>query len=133
MTVRSPVPPNRLLLDQMFAPELASELRRRGHRVTAVAETLALRAMNDPALFEWAAENSEWLLTENVKDFRPLLVAAQADDHPFVNLLLTSSRSFPRSRRNPHPLTEALTAWLERPIARSPSAEEWLARGITSD
>ncbi len=133
MTVRSPVPPNRLLLDQMFAPELASELRRRGHRVTAVAETLALRAMNDPALFEWAAGNSEWLLTENVKDFRPLLVAAQADDHPFVNLLLTSSRSFPRSRRNPHPLTEALTAWLERPIARSPSAEEWLARGITSD
>ena len=133
MTVRSPVPPNRLLLDQMFAPELASELRRRGHRVTAVAETLALRAMNDPALFEWAAGNSEWLLTENVRDFRPLLVAAQADDHPFVNLLLTSSRSFPRSRRNPHPLTEALTAWLERPIARSPSAEEWLARGITSD
>ena len=133
MTVRSPVPPNRLLLDEMFAPELASELRRRGHRVTAVAETPALRAMNDPALFEWAAENSEWLLTENVKDFRPLLVAAQADDHPFVNLLLTSSRSFPRSRRNPHPLTEALTAWLERPIARSPSAEEWLARGITSD
>ena len=133
MTVRSPVPPNRLLLDQMFAPELASELRRRGHRVTAVAETPALRAMNDPALFEWAAGNSEWLLTENVKDFRPLLVAAQADDHPFVNLLLTSSRSFPRSRRNPHPLTEALTAWLERPIARSPSAEEWLARGITSD
>ena len=133
MTVRSPVPPNRLLLDEMFAPELAAELRRRGHRVTAVAETLALRAMNDPALFEWAAGNSEWLLTENVKDFRPLLVAAQADDHPFVNLLLTSSRSFPRSRRNPHPLTEALTAWLERPIARSPSAEEWLARGITSD
>ena len=133
MTVRSPVPPNRLLLDQMFAPELASELRRRGHRVTAVAETLALRAMNDPALFEWAAGNSEWLLTENVKDFRPLLVAAQADDHPFVNLLLTSSRSVPRSRRNPHPLTEALTAWLERPIAHSPSAEEWLARGITSD
>ena len=133
MTVRSPVPPNRLLLDEMFAPELAAELRRRGHRVTAVAETPALRAMNDPALFEWAAENSEWLLTENVKDFRPLLVAAQADDHPFVNLLLTSSRSFPRSRRNPHPLTEALTAWLERPIARSPSAEEWLARGITSD
>lgn len=133
MTVRSPVPLNRLLLDEMFAPELAAELRRRGHRVTAVAETPALRAMNDPALFEWAAGNSEWLLTENVKDFRPLLVAAQADDHPFVNLLLTSSRSFPRSRRNPHPLTEALTAWLERPIARSPSAEEWLARGITSD
>ena len=133
MTVRSPVPLNRLLLDQMFAPELAAELRRRGHRVTAVAETPALRAMNDPALFEWAAGNSEWLLTENVKDFRPLLVAAQADDHPFANLLLTSSRSFPRSRRNPHPLTEALTAWLERPIARSPSAEEWLARGITSD
>ena len=96
---------------------------------------LPLEALNpsDPALFEWAAGNSEWLLTENVRAFRPLLVAAQADDHPFVNLLLTSSRSFPRSRRNPHPLTEALTAWLERPIARSPSAEEWLARGITSD
>ena len=107
MTIRTLQPRIKLLLDEMFAPVLAAELRRRG--------------------------NSEWLLTENVRDFRPLLVAAQADDHPFVNLLLTSSRSFPRSRRNPHPLTEALTAWLERPIARSPSAEEWLARGITSD
>ena len=107
MTIRTLQPRIKLLLDEMFAPVLAAELRGRG--------------------------NSEWLLTENVKDFRPLLVAAQADDHPFVNLLLTSSRSFPRSRRNPHPLTEALTAWLERPIARSPSAEEWLARGITSD
>lgn len=93
----------------MFAPELAAELRRRGHRVTAVAETPALRAMNDPALFEWAAENSEWLL------------------------LLTSSRSFPRSRRNPSPLTETLTVWLERPDSRSPSAEEWLLREIAAD
>ena len=107
MTIRTLQPRIKLLLDEMFAPVLVAELRGRG--------------------------NSEWLLTENVKDFRPLLVAAQADDHPFVNLLLTSSRSFPRSRRNPHPLTEALTAWLERPIAHSPSAEEWLARGITSD
>ena len=133
MTIRTLQPRIKLLLDEMFAPVLAAELRRRGHSVTAVAEMPNLRAMSDPALFEWAAGNSEWLLTENVRDFRPLLVAAQADDHPFVNLLLTSSRSFPRSRRNPHPLTEALTAWLERPIARSPSAEEWLARGITSD
>jgi len=133
MTVRPPVPPNRLLLDEMFAPELAAELRRRGHRVTAVAETPALRAMNDPALFERAAENSEWLLTENVKDFRPLLMAAQAGNDPYVSLLLTSSRGFPRSRRNPSPLTEALTVWLERPDSRSPSAEEWLLREIAAD
>ena len=133
MTVRSPVPPNRLLLDGMFAPELAAELRRRGQRVTAVAETTVLRAMNDPALLEWTAANSEWLLTENVKDFRPLLLAAQAGNHPYVSLLLTSSRSFPRSRRNPSPLTEALAAWLEGPDSRSPSAEEWLPRNITPD
>ncbi len=133
MTVRSPGPPNRLLLDEMFAPELAAELRRRGHRVTAVAETTALQAMNDPALFEWAAANSEWLLTENVKDFRPLLLVSQAGNHPYVSLLLTSSRSFPRSRRSASPLTEALTAWLEGPDSRSPCAEEWLRRNVTTD
>jgi hypothetical protein len=117
----------------MFAPDLAAELRRRGHRVTAVAETPALRAMNDPAVFEWAAANIEWLFTENVKDFRPLLLAAQAGNHPYVSLLPTSSRSFLRSRKNPSPLTEAHTVWLERPDSRSPAAEEWLLREIASD
>ena len=107
MTIRTLQPRIKLLLDEMFAPVLAAELRGRG--------------------------NSEWLLTENVKDFRPLLTAAQAGNDPYVKLLLTSSRSFPRSRRNPRPLTEALTVWLERPDSRSPSAEEWLLREISAD
>jgi len=129
MTGRAQEPPAELLLDEMFSPELATQLRRHGHRVTAVADTPELRALSDLELFEWAAVHSVWLLTENVKDFRPLLRAAADSGRPHASLLLTSSRTFPRSRRNPRPLLDALLAWLKQPGSRTSSTEEWLQRG----
>jgi hypothetical protein len=66
-------------------------------------------------------------VTENVKDFRPLLRRAQEAGTPGAGLLFTSSRRFPRSRRNPALLIEALHAWLCHPeVARRPP-EDWLA------
>ncbi len=45
-----------LLLDEMFSPDIAEELRRRGHDVIAVAADLRLRAMTDSELFALAVE-----------------------------------------------------------------------------
>ena len=112
-----------LLLDEMHAPVIAATLRDRGHDVTAVAEQDELRALTDVELFRWAADHGRRIVTENVKDFVPLLRRADELGHPSARVLFTSSRTFPRTRRNPGRLIDAIEAWLTvdrdspRPVA----------------
>jgi hypothetical protein len=115
-----------LLLDEMHATAVAEALRGRGHDVIAVAERPDLRAMADAELFVWAAQESRRLVTENVKDFRRLSLRAEESALRRAALLYTSSRRFPRSRRNPGPLVAALDAWLCSPDADSRPVEDWL-------
>ena len=67
-----------------------------------------------------------WLLTENVKDFRPILLQTLQVDTGAPGILYTSSRAFPRSRKNPGPLIQAVHAWLEAGPPVAPLAEDWL-------
>lgn len=115
-----------LLLDEMHAPAVAEALRARGHDVIAVAERPDLRAMSDADLFLWAGHESRRLVNENVKDFRRLFLRAEETNRRRTALLYTSSRTFPRSRRNPGPLVAALHAWLCEPGASTRPAEDWL-------
>jgi hypothetical protein len=115
-----------LLLDEMHAPVVAEALRKRGHDVIAVAERPDLRAMADAELFVWAGQESRRLVTENVKDFRRLFPRAEESTRRKAALLYTTSRTFPRSRRNPGPLVAALDAWLRHPDAGRRPAEDWL-------
>jgi hypothetical protein len=124
----------RLLLDEMYLPALAEELRRRGHDVRAVAADPELRALSDDELFRMCSDDGpaglrgRRIVTENVKDFRLLVRRADDVGASTGGLLFTGSRRFPRSR-NPAPLLEALHAWLTRPdLARRP-LEDWLALG----
>jgi NADPH-dependent ferric siderophore reductase len=115
-----------LVLDEMFSPAVAGALRDLGHDVVAVAERADLRAMTDDDLFAWSDAQHAWLLTENVKDFRPIMLRAlQAGGTP-AGLLFTSGRAFPRSRKNPGPLTQALHAWLAAGPPAPPITEAWL-------
>ena len=114
-----------LLLDEMHAPVVAATLRERGYDVIAVADQDELRGLTDEQLFAWAAEHGKCIVTENVKDFAPL--ARQVDDpRRLANLLFTSSRTFPRGRRNPGPIIEALAAWLDAVGSGAPPVEDWL-------
>lgn len=115
-----------LLLDEMFSPVIAEALRRRGHDVICVAEHPQLRAMSDPDLHEWASQHGRRIVTENVADFLPLLRRAQAEGKAAAPLLLSSSRTFVRSRRDPGPLIEAIDSWLGQPDCRRRPAEDWL-------
>lgn len=114
----------RLLLDEMFSPAIAAELRQLQHDVVSIAEKAELRSMSDDEVFAWACAEQRWILTENVKDFRPILLRALQGGAPTCGLLFTSSRTFQRSRKNPGPLIRALHAWLtaEPP---APSVTEW--------
>jgi hypothetical protein len=105
----------------MHAPGVAEELRRRGHDVIAVVADPSEPSTASPDIA------GRRIVTENVKDFRLLLHRAQEAGTPGPGLLFTTSRRFPRSRRHPAPLIEALHAWLGQPhVARRPP-EDWLA------
>jgi hypothetical protein len=116
----------RLLLDEMFSPAIAVALRDLGHDVIAVAEKTDLRALTDEEVFAWASGNGRWLLTENVKDFRPILLRVLQAGSVRAGLLFTTSRAFPRSRNNPGPPIKALDAWLRTGPPLPPLTEDWL-------
>jgi predicted nuclease of predicted toxin-antitoxin system len=116
----------RLVLDEMFSPTIAGALRDLGHDVVAVAEHGELRAMNDEEVFAWAISQGSWLVTENVKDFRPILHRALQADTIITGIVYTSNRSFPRSRKNPGPLIQALHAWMLDGPPEAPLTEDWL-------
>jgi hypothetical protein len=119
-----------LLLDEMFSPGLAAALRDRDHNVLAIAERADMRSMTDADVFAWVFSTPCWLLTENVKDFRPLLLlalqSATAATPTGFGLLFTSSRTFPRSRTNPAPLIDAVHLWLSSGPPAPPIVEDWL-------
>ena len=119
-------PAARLLLDEMFSPAIAAGLRHLGHDVIAVADRPDLRAKSDEEIFAWASAEKRWLLTENVKDFRPIMLRALSAGPVGCGLLFTSSRAFPRSRKNPGALIRALHTWLTAGPPAPPVTESWL-------
>jgi Domain of unknown function (DUF5615) len=96
--------------------------------VIAVAERGELRAASDEEVFAWATAQDRWLLTENVKDFRPILLRTLQTESSMTGVLYTSNRAFPRSRKNPGPLIQAVHAWIRSGPPEPPLTEDWLLR-----
>ena len=115
-----------LLLDEMFSPVIAEQLREKRHDVLAVVADPKLRALDDTALYEWARSNGRRVVTENAKDFRPLLWLEKGETGP--GILLTSSRTFPRSRRSVGLLVAALDNWFCLPDVLDRPPEDWLSK-----
>jgi len=82
--------------------------------------------MTDDELLAYAAGQGRRIVTENIKDFRRLLLRADESGQSTATLLFTSSRTFPRTRRNPGPLIDALDAWLAASGVADRPAEDWL-------
>lgn len=123
MTIPETQSPEALLLDGYFPPVLAELVRRSGFDVTGVSETPAMRGASDPEVYQAAIAQRRRVVTENVRDFRPLLVSAISAGAPVAPLLLTTAKRHPRSDIGS--LAAALCAWLERADPpRQP--EEWL-------
>jgi hypothetical protein len=62
----------KLLLDEMLTPAIARELRSRGHDVQAVAGHPDREALSDPEVLAVARTERRALVTNNLRDFRPL-------------------------------------------------------------
>lgn len=117
----------RLLLDEHYSDEIAAALRELGHDVIAVALDPELPGSTDMEVFRDAAAHGRRIVTENIKDFRPLLLQAVAASGPTASLLLVPPRRFPRGRGNRTAvIVTALHVWLDRPDAQQRPLEDWL-------
>lgn len=88
----------KLLLDEMYPPAVAEQLRARGHDVVSVhdPEYRRLEGAPDEEVFAAALAEERALVTENVPDFRRLEAAALARGEAHATLVFTSNRQFPR-------------------------------------
>ena len=62
----------KLLLDEMLSPAIARELRSRGHDVESVAGNPDREALSDPDVLALARAEHRAVVTNNLRDFRPL-------------------------------------------------------------
>lgn len=118
----------RLLLDEHYADSIAVALRDRGYDVVAVVADPELRGAPDREVFRCAVDRGRRIVTENVKDFRPLLMLAAAHGEPLAPLLLVPPRRFPRGRGDRTAMIiAALEAWLAASDAADRPIEDWLS------
>ncbi len=118
----------RLLLDEHYSEAIAARLRFAGHDVVAVVADPELRAQSDQEVFRRAAASGRRIVTENVKDFRPLLQRAYADGDPIARLLLVPPGRFPRGAgRRTTAIVAALGAWFGPAHDTDRPDEDWLA------
>jgi hypothetical protein len=120
----------RLLLDEHYSPEIARQLRARGHDVVAVGERSFLQGRADRVHFAAMAEERRTIVTEDVGDFRPLLAEAARSGEATYGLICVSPRRFPRRRSEIGRLVAALDALLrshpEEDAAVAAGGEVWL-------
>lgn len=88
----------RLLLDEMYAPTIAEQLRARGHDVASVhdPEYRVLEGEPDEDVWASAIASDRALVSENVRDFRRIEADALARGGPTARLIFTTDRQFPR-------------------------------------
>jgi hypothetical protein len=117
----------RLLLDEHYSESIAAALRERGHDVVAVVADAEISGASDSQVYRFAAEAGRRIVTENIKDFRPLLMAAMSADAKIAPLLLVHPRRFPRGRGDRTAvIVNALDTWLQREQVDVPLWEDWL-------
>jgi predicted nuclease of predicted toxin-antitoxin system len=89
----------RLLLDEMYTPAIAAELCARGHDVASLHDPgyAHLAGASDTEVFAAAMRKERTLVTENIRDYRPLeiVVLTEGTSH-HAGLVYTSNRQFPR-------------------------------------
>lgn len=114
-----------LLLDEHFPPALARLLRQDGFDVIGVSEDPLLIGASDYGVYQAAIEQGRRVVTENVRDFRPLLARSLSNDAAYAPLLLTTRKRYSRRTEALGALASALRDWLQDSNS-SRQAEEWL-------
>lgn len=86
----------KLLIDEMYPPAIAEQLRDRKHEVEAVTERIELRVLTDTAIFALAQQEQRAVVTENIDDFSIIADGYDQRGQAHFGLVLLSSGSYPR-------------------------------------
>lgn len=117
----------KLLLDEHYSDATAGELRAAGYDVVAVVADPQLRAQPDSEVLRHAAASGRRIVTENIKDFRPLLQQAYASGDPAAPLLLVPPNRFPRGvGRRQDAIVKEISDWLDIAETADRPDEDWL-------
>jgi hypothetical protein len=82
----------RAILDEQLSPQIAVLLREAGHDVAAVADREDLVGRSDRIIFGVACSEGRAVVTNNIKDFRPLAAEWLAQGRVHSGLILLPSR-----------------------------------------
>ena len=113
----------KLLLDEMYPSLIARELRARGHDVVSVHESPG-SGTSDEQVLDHARSEGRAVVTENVRDFRPLAEALLAAGDSHAGLVFTTEKRWPRT--SPGALITALDGLLASTSEQPVDAELWL-------
>jgi predicted nuclease of predicted toxin-antitoxin system len=113
------------LPDEQLSPQIAVLLRQAGHDVQAVNERPDLLGRSDRIVFEVASSEGRAVITNNVKDFRPLAAEWLAQGRVHAGLiLLPSTRT--RTRGAIALLAERISAVLRDNPGGLSGSERWI-------
>jgi hypothetical protein len=113
------------LLDEQLSPQIAAMLRELGHDVVAVGDRAELIGASDRTILDVASGEERAVITNNIKDFRPLGAERIARGRGHGGLvLLPSTRT--RTRAAAETLTAAIATVLESHPDGLDSSERWV-------
>lgn len=81
----------RAILDEQLSPQIAALLRKAGFDVEAVADRDDLVGRSDRLIFDVACKEGRAVVTNNIKDFRPLAAEWLAQGRLHAGLILLPS------------------------------------------
>jgi hypothetical protein len=102
----------KLLLNEHLSPEIARQLRERGHDAIAVGERTDLRGRPDRVHFASLPAQQRVIVTRDLADFRPLLAEALRRGTSTYGLVCVPAR-FPLNRDGIGRLVATLDALLQ--------------------
>ncbi len=113
------------LVDEQLSPRIAALLREAGHDVVAVAERSELVGSSDAVLLEVATSEQRAVITNNVKDFRPLAAARLAQGRSHAGLIFV-----PSTRTRTRAAVAVLAGAIEKVLQEHPdglaASERWI-------
>jgi len=116
----------KVLLDEHFSPAIAHRLRERGLDVEAVVEWSDLAEKPDREVLDSANREGRAVVTNNIKDFRPIAAERLAEGRGHAGLILVQA-SRGRRRADTGRLADAIeTVMREHPDGIAGS-ERWLS------
>ncbi len=113
------------LLDEQLSPQIAALLRGAGYDVGAVVDRLDLIGRSDSQILDIATGEGRSVVTNNIKDFRPLAASRLAQGRIHGGLILVPSART-RTRSASSALTDAIRRVMDDHPDGLESREIWI-------